>query len=650
MVRIICGALLAIFGPLLLERYMSAAPEWIWRLLAFCCIAAGIVIVGNSSIVYPHLSDYRQHPIISALFVGIAGGVLLGMGWFFFATKDRDATNFAKSNDSAPVSAQIAKTRRATLSKVRDLVFSTKDKSDSARFDPIGALVKYSDEFETEQDVEWVANELEKRGFGNPFQELEGTSQFALRGQWLQFLQEARLGIDEIKSAQAALAFAESKWSDAAKFRKGREAALEQLRTEDRRRIETNGSQVITPSGFGNSEVWVVNRLNVLVRPDQGTAPFTHTISLITKEAVTGAVIDVRVEIPQSANPTIEIRNGDHSGPLLNAVSGNADSATRRNFSYRFDGAIWTNSSSPAPDSTSILRPESNESKMSEVGTEMFYNCLGKIRQGIHPLKALQDVGAYKLDANDDLVNFCNDLVLHGATNPYETVPLPEEHWLGFLKIAVGRDLGTADGLLAALDDVQTLPTKQKKQARTSPDLVGPFQLRIDALPAAPNTENKTQLAWTLQKKPAFDAGCIFSVYNPNLTQGVDGVAFRLLSIQPPFLSARGFDPITEDSKLRRLKLPLDTGEILKGDQTGQVCIFHATRHPMGEPKLDNIRIEFGEKKTGQPVRQFIPQTRDHTITVEVAASGLQRTQAQFNIEFCVQSDEPVFMLNKLPL
>jgi hypothetical protein len=42
-------------------------------------------------------------------------------------------------------------------------------------------MVKYADEFQTEEDVEWVSDQLEKHGFGNPFQALEGRSQNALQ-------------------------------------------------------------------------------------------------------------------------------------------------------------------------------------------------------------------------------------------------------------------------------------------------------------------------------------------------------------------------------------------------------------------------------------------------------------------------------------
>jgi hypothetical protein len=256
---------------------------------------------------------------------------------------------FVGSSVKFSESSEILKARRSTLSKIRDQVFSTKDKPESEKFDPIGALVKYSDELETETDVKWICSELEKHGFGNPFQQLEASSQHALQGEWLQFLQEARVGTEEIRSAHDALVFAETKWSGADKFKKGRDAALERLRTEDRRRIEASGSQTITPSGFGNTEIWVVKKLTVYIQPDAGIAPYTHMVSLITKDAIIGAVIEIIIEIPQSANPTIEIRNGTYSGTLLDTVSGSSGSKTHQKSSYHFNGTAWVKSLQASP-------------------------------------------------------------------------------------------------------------------------------------------------------------------------------------------------------------------------------------------------------------------------------------------------------------
>ena len=173
--------------------------------------------------------------------------------------------------------------------------------------------------------------------------------------------------------------------------------------------------------------------------------------------------------------------------------------------------------------------------------------------------------------------------------------------------------------------------------------------LEIEALPAIPNTKNLTQLGWKMRGRPPFDADCIFSVHNPNPAQGIDGIAFRLLSVKPELTSFRGFDPPTEDVHLRRLQFGFNDvpGSTLNGDQQGQICVFRATRKPVAEESLKNIRVEFGGNWPEGSRNEFIPE-RDHILTVEVTANGLPRTEVQFHVSFSTKPDEPVFTARKL--
>lgn len=81
--------------------------------------------------------------------------------------------------------------RRRTLYKVRDLISESKHKA-SEKYDSIGALIKFSDELHAEEDTIWVCEQLKAGGHDHPFAVLELTSNNALRGRWLNFLQEAR--------------------------------------------------------------------------------------------------------------------------------------------------------------------------------------------------------------------------------------------------------------------------------------------------------------------------------------------------------------------------------------------------------------------------------------------------------------------------
>jgi hypothetical protein len=281
---------------------------------------------------------------------------------------------------------------------------------------------------------------------------------------------------------------------------------------------------------------------------------------------------------------------------------------------------------------------------------DMLANYGKAVASCVHPIQALLEVRAFDLDTNDDLVRFCADINKFHP-HPFQNWPTRQEDWLAvlwnlrFRGITIKTPADEYEAMKALYLDAP--PERFPHEQVSTSDCL---RLQITALPANPNTRNKTQLGWTIRGRPAFDADCLFSVHNPNLKQAVDGVAFRLLGSDPPLLSARGFDPLTNDADLRRLPLTLDTGEILKGDQTGQVRVFRATRHPMAEKHLKNIRIEFGEKPTGKPIDQFVPQAYDHMLIVEAVATGLPRTEAQFQIHFSVNADESVFVLTKLPV
>lgn len=82
----IIGVLLAIFGPLAaiwLERAMATAPEWLWGLLKFGCIVAGLAIVGLSDPVYGYFRDSQRHPVLSSLLLGLGFFIAASAGWYF---------------------------------------------------------------------------------------------------------------------------------------------------------------------------------------------------------------------------------------------------------------------------------------------------------------------------------------------------------------------------------------------------------------------------------------------------------------------------------------------------------------------------------------------------------------------------------------
>src|SRR5438874_6885478 len=85
--RIVIGIILGTVVPLLLERLMSAAPEWCWRSLALGSVVLGTAFVMSSNAVLPYLRDYGQHRVASTTIVSLAGAVVVGSLWLFFVVK-----------------------------------------------------------------------------------------------------------------------------------------------------------------------------------------------------------------------------------------------------------------------------------------------------------------------------------------------------------------------------------------------------------------------------------------------------------------------------------------------------------------------------------------------------------------------------------
>lgn len=106
----------------------------------------------------------------------------------------------------------LARDRRATLYKIRDLIQDSAGKT-NGHYDSFGALLKYSDELGTEEDVIWICDALRAGGHQHPFEMLDKIAPTAFDGQKLTFLQEARAANIDIKRIVSALSFATKRWS-----------------------------------------------------------------------------------------------------------------------------------------------------------------------------------------------------------------------------------------------------------------------------------------------------------------------------------------------------------------------------------------------------------------------------------------------------
>jgi hypothetical protein len=99
----------------------------------------------------------------------------------------------------------IGKERRLILNKVVEL-------SSSGNTDILGALIKVSDEFGSEEDVEWVCQQLDDQDDYDPFLVICEAAGFepGFDGKRLKFLQDARVA--RIGSLDQAIQYSLSTW------------------------------------------------------------------------------------------------------------------------------------------------------------------------------------------------------------------------------------------------------------------------------------------------------------------------------------------------------------------------------------------------------------------------------------------------------
>jgi hypothetical protein len=111
--------------------------------------------------------------------------------------------------------------RRATIIKIRDLAKSINESLNPDDYDLLGAVIKYSDEIASEDELKLIVGELQHE-FGNPFELLEKESNNALNGEWLPFIEDARISLSDIHNLRQAFGWAATKWRHADRWKEGR--------------------------------------------------------------------------------------------------------------------------------------------------------------------------------------------------------------------------------------------------------------------------------------------------------------------------------------------------------------------------------------------------------------------------------------------
>jgi hypothetical protein len=105
----------------------------------------------------------------------------------------------------------LGKKRRRLLEEAVQLINNNLHLIDM--FDSLGAVIRLSDKFQSEEDVEWVCQQLDERGHINPFGVLAETFEPGFDGKRLKFLQDARVAPGGISTIDEAMSYVGRTWA-----------------------------------------------------------------------------------------------------------------------------------------------------------------------------------------------------------------------------------------------------------------------------------------------------------------------------------------------------------------------------------------------------------------------------------------------------
>jgi len=67
---------------MVVERLMTSAPEWVWRLVTWGCVVAGVLIAMLTDPIYHRLKSPSANLVISTLIIAIAAAMVGGTTWY----------------------------------------------------------------------------------------------------------------------------------------------------------------------------------------------------------------------------------------------------------------------------------------------------------------------------------------------------------------------------------------------------------------------------------------------------------------------------------------------------------------------------------------------------------------------------------------
>ena len=104
---------------------------------------------------------------------------------------------------------------------------------------------------------------------------------------------------------------------------------------------------VTTITAAGNTDLVIPaisehHSAKVAVTDTYGGGGFTHTITIPTTDATAGDVCQIRMSLPASIDPTIEIRNATSGGTLLTTFAGQSNTTAIEAYGeYKYTGSAW---------------------------------------------------------------------------------------------------------------------------------------------------------------------------------------------------------------------------------------------------------------------------------------------------------------------
>lgn len=96
-------------------------------------------------------------------------------------------------------------------------------------------------------------------------------------------------------------------------------------------------------SSAGNDDITLPNNgvhHVAFATADAGAGTYTRTLALVTTNATTGDLIDVRISFAASVNPTVEVRNATSGGTLLTTATGDGSTGVVHGV-YQYTGSAW---------------------------------------------------------------------------------------------------------------------------------------------------------------------------------------------------------------------------------------------------------------------------------------------------------------------